>query len=79
MVGLKMEGCVNLFVEMVTYGMLLSNRVDWTVVQSKKNGTENRSLWYTKKKEDSDRVYSRNRNRLATTREIRLKPEEDRA
>jgi hypothetical protein len=82
MVGLKRKGSVNLFIisiEMVTDSVLFSNRVDWTVVQSKKNGTKNRSLWHTEKKEDSDRIYVRKRNRLATSREIRFKPGEDRA
>ena len=82
MVGLKRKGSVNLFmisIEMVTDSVLFSNRVDWTVVQSKKNGTKNRSLRHTEKKEDSDRIYARNRNRLATSREIRFKPGEDRA
>jgi hypothetical protein len=82
MFGQKREGRVNLLIisiEMVNHCVLFSYIVDWTVLQSKQNGTENRFLGHTKKKEDSDRVYARNRNRLATTREIRFKPGADRA
>jgi hypothetical protein len=82
MVGLKREGRVNLLIisiEMVTDGVLFSYVVDWTVVQREQNGTKNRSLWQTKRKEDSNGVYAIYRNRLATTREIRFKPGADRA
>jgi hypothetical protein len=69
------EGRVNLLIiiiEMVTDGGA-------NVLQSKQNGTKNRSLRHTKKKEDSNIAYDRNRNRLATTREIRFKLGADRA
>jgi hypothetical protein len=76
------EGRVNLLIiiiGMVTDGVLFSYIMDWNVLQSKQNGTKNRSLRHTKKKEDSNIAYDRNRNRLATTREIRFKLGADRA